>query len=255
MQGLGNVGYHAAKFCQEGGALIVGFAEYEGAIYNPDGINLEDLMRHRKQTGSILDFPNAKNLERREDALELECDILIPAALENVITKENAPRIKAKIIGEAANGPIIAEAEDILEAKGVVVVPDVYLNAGGVTVSYFEWLKNLSHVRFGRIEKRFEQNAFDRILKLVEKETGRTLSAAERNQVAHGADEAELVYSGLEETMITSFQQIREIFKKKKKSERCEPLPLSMLSTRLRCVTVNSESSPKIPNSRFQIET
>ena len=101
IQGLGNVGYHAAKFCSEGGARIVGFAEYEGAIYNADGIDLEDLMRHRKQTGSILDFPNAKNLERREDALELECDILIPAALENVITGENAPRIKAKIIGEA----------------------------------------------------------------------------------------------------------------------------------------------------------
>ena len=216
VQGLGNVGYHAAKFCQEGGARIVGFAEYEGAIYNADGIDLEDLMRYRKQTGSILDFPNAKNLERREDALELDCDILIPAALENVITEENAPRIKAKIIGEAANGPITAEAEGILEAKGIVVIPDVYLNAGGVTVSYFEWLKNLSHVRFGRIEKRFEQNAFDRILKLVEKETGRTLSAAERSQVAHGADEAELVYSGLEETMITSFQQIREIFKQKK---------------------------------------
>ncbi len=216
VQGLGNVGYHAAKFCQEGGARVVGFAEYEGAIYNADGIDLEDLMRHRKQTGSILDFPNAKNLERREDALELDCDILIPAALENVITKENAPRIKAKIIGEAANGPITAEAEDILEAKGIVVIPDVYLNAGGVTVSYFEWLKNLSHVRFGRIEKRFEQNAFDRILQLVERETGRTLSAAERNQVAHGADEAELVYSGLEETMITSFQQIREILKQKK---------------------------------------
>ena len=218
VQGLGNVGYHAAKFCSEGGARIVGFAEYEGAIYNRDGIDLEDLMRHRKQTNSILDFPNAKNLERREDALELECDILIPAALENVITSENATRVKAKIIGEGANGPITAAAEDILEKKGVLVVPDFYLNAGGVTVSYFEWLKNLSHVRFGRIEKRFEQNAFDRILKLVEKETGRTLSAEERNMVAHGADESELVYSGLEETMIVAYQQIREILKQKKEA-------------------------------------
>ncbi len=216
VQGLGNVGYHAAKFCQEGGARIVGFAEYEGAIYNADGINLEDLMRHRKQTGSILDFPNAKNLQRREDALELDCDILIPAALENVITSENAPRVKAKIIGEGANGPITAAAEDILQEKGILVVPDVYLNAGGVTVSYFEWLKNLSHVRFGRIEKRFEQNAFDRILQLVEKESGRTLSKEERNMVAHGADESELVYSGLEETMITAYQEIREILKQKK---------------------------------------
>ncbi|MEO8074525.1 MAG: Glu/Leu/Phe/Val dehydrogenase dimerization domain-containing protein, partial [Acidobacteriota bacterium] len=218
VQGLGNVGYHAAKFCLEGGARIVGFAEYEGAIYNPDGIDLEDLMRYRKQTGSILDFPNAKNLERREDALELECDILIPAALENVITSENAPRIKAKIIGEGANGPITAAAEDILEKKEILVVPDLYLNAGGVTVSYFEWLKNLSHVRFGRIEKRFEQNAFERILKLVEKETGRSLSEEERNMVAHGADESELVYSGLEETMVVAYQEIREILKQKKEA-------------------------------------
>ena len=218
VQGLGNVGYHAAKFCLEGGARIVGISEFEGAIYKADGIDLESLMRHRKETGSILNFSNAKNLERREDALELECDILIPAALENVITKENAPRVKAKIIGEAANGPITAEAEDILEAKGVWVIPDFYLNAGGVTVSYFEWLKNLSHVRFGRIEKRFEQNAFDRILKLVEKETGRSLSAEERNMVAHGADEAELVYSGLEETMIVAYQQIREVLSQKKEA-------------------------------------
>lgn len=217
VQGLGNVGYHAAKFCQEGGARVVAFAEYEGAIYNPDGINLEDLMRHRKETKSILDFPGAKNLDRREDALELECDILIPAALENVITSENAARIKAKIIGEGANGPITAEAEDILQDKGILVVPDIYLNAGGVTVSYFEWLKNLSHVRFGRIEKRFEQNAYERILQLVEKETGRSLSKEERSMVARGADESDLVYSGLEETMISSYQQIREIWKQDKR--------------------------------------
>ncbi|CAN5697129.1 Glu/Leu/Phe/Val dehydrogenase [soil metagenome] len=216
VQGLGNVGYHAAKFCQEGGARIIAFAEYEGAIYDENGINLEDLMHHRKETGSILNFPNAKNLDRREDALEIECDILIPAALENQITAENAPRVKAKIIGEGANGPITANAEDILQEKGIMVVPDIYLNAGGVTVSYFEWLKNLSHVRFGRMEKRFEQGTFDRLLQLIEKETGRKLTREERNLVARGADEADLVYSGLEETMISSYQQIREILKQKK---------------------------------------
>ncbi|CAN5780576.1 Glu/Leu/Phe/Val dehydrogenase [soil metagenome] len=215
VQGLGNVGYHAAKFCTEGKAILVGVCEYEGAISKPDGIDLEDLMRHRKETGSILDFPGATNLARREDGLELDCDILIPAALENQITKENAPRIKAKIIGEAANGPITAAAEDILQEMGVMVVPDVFINAGGVTVSYFEWLKNLSHVRFGRLEKRFEQAAFDRLLNFVEKETGRNLSVEERNLIARGADEADLVYSGLEETMITAYNQIREIWKEK----------------------------------------
>jgi glutamate dehydrogenase (NAD(P)+) len=216
VQGLGNVGYYAAKFCQEGGARLVGIAEHEGAIYDANGINLESLMHHRKETGSILNFGNAKNLERREDALELECDILIPAALENQITAENASRIKAKIIGEGANGPVTAEAEGILHSKGVMVVPDIYLNAGGVTVSYFEWLKNLSRVRFGRIEKRFEQSRSESILKLLERETGRALSVEERRTVVGGADEVDLVYSGLEETMISSYHQIRAIWKQKK---------------------------------------
>lgn len=215
VQGLGNVGYHAAKFCTEGGAILVGVCEFEGAIHKADGINLEDLMRHRKESGSILDFAGATNLEKREDGLEIDCDILIPAALENQITKENAPRIKAKIIGEAANGPITAAAEDILNEMGVMVIPDIYINAGGVTVSYFEWLKNLSHVRFGRMGKRYEQGSFDRLLNFVENETGRKLSSEERNKIAHGADEADLVYSGLEETMITAYTQIRQIWKEK----------------------------------------
>jgi glutamate dehydrogenase (NAD(P)+) len=215
VQGLGNVGYHAAKFCQEGGAVLVGITEYEGAIHDPNGIDLESLMRHRKETGTILNFGNARNLDRREDGLELECDILIPAALENQITAENASRIKAKIIGEGANGPINADADDILQEMGVLVVPDIYINAGGVTVSYFEWLKNLSRVRMGRMEKRFEQGAYERILDLIEKESGKKLSDEERRSIARGADEVDLVYSGLEETMSGSYQQIREIWKQK----------------------------------------
>ncbi len=212
VQGLGNVGYYAAKFCiEDGGAKLIGVAEYEGSIHKPDGIDLEKLMAHRKETGSIMDFEGATNLPNREDALELECDILIPAALENQITKVNASRIKAKIIGEAANGPVTANAQDILEEMGIMIIPDVYLNAGGVTVSYFEWLKNLSHVRFGRMGKRFEQGAYDRILSIIENQTGRSLTKEERQAVARGADEADLVYSGLEETMITSYNQTREI--------------------------------------------
>lgn len=212
VQGLGNVGYYASKFCTEdGGAKLVGVAEYEGAIYKADGIDLEKLMAHRRETGSILDFEDVVNLPNREDALELECDILIPAALENQINSSNASRIKAKIIGEAANGPVTANAEEILEDREILIIPDVYMNAGGVTVSYFEWLKNLSHVRFGRMGKRFEQGAYDRILNIIEKETGRKLTHEERQAVARGADEADLVYSGLEETMITSYNQIREI--------------------------------------------
>ncbi|NNE99602.1 MAG: Glu/Leu/Phe/Val dehydrogenase, partial [Pyrinomonadaceae bacterium] len=180
-------------------------------------IDLEKLMAHRKETGSIMGFEGATDLPTREAALELECDILIPAALENQITRENAPRISAKIIGEAANGPITANAEQILEDKGVMVIPDVYINAGGVTVSYFEWLKNLSHVRFGRMGKRFQSGAYDRILNIVESQTGRTLTKAERDSVARGAGEADLVYSGLEETMITAYNQTREIMKSNEK--------------------------------------
>jgi len=213
VQGLGNVGYHSAKFFRENGAIVVSIAEFEGAIYNEAGLNEEEVFQHRKKTGSILNFPGATNLKNSGDALELDCDILIPAALENVIDRTNAPRIKAKIIGEAANGPLTPEADDILAAKGVLVIPDMYLNAGGVTVSYFEWLKNLSHVRYGRLEKRFTENANIHILKQIEDLTGKKVTESEKLIIAHGPDEIDLVHSGLEETMITATREIMEIWK------------------------------------------
>ncbi len=213
VQGLGNVGYHAAKFFREGGAKIVALAEYEGAIMNSDGLNEEAVFQHRKKTGSILNFPGATNLAKSGDALELDCDILIPAALENVIDGTNAPNIKAKIIGEAANGPLTPDADEVFEKKGVLVVPDMYLNAGGVTVSYFEWLKNLSHVRYGRMEKRFTENMNSHILGQIEELTSKKVSAKERDFIMHGADEADLVYSGLEETMIAATREVMEVWK------------------------------------------
>src|SRR4030065_218558 len=133
-------------------------------------------MKHRHDTRSILSYPGATNIPKSIDALELDCDILIPAALENQITAENAPRIQAKIVGEAANGPTTAQAETILQGKGVLTIPDIFLNAGGVTVSYFEWVKNLSHVRFGRVGKRFEEAGFDRMLTAIEGGPGRLFS-------------------------------------------------------------------------------
>lgn len=151
------------------------------------------------------------------EGLEVDCDILIPAALENVIDADNAPRIKAKIIGEAANGPITPEADEILAKKGVIVVPDMFLNAGGVTVSYFEWLKNLSHVRYGRLGKRFDENMNIHILQVIEDLTGKKVSAQERKFIAHGADEVDLVYSGLEETMYTALHEVREAYMKNPK--------------------------------------
>ena len=213
VQGLGNVGYNAAQFCQQGGAVIIAVAEYEGAIYNVNGLDVDAVMKHRKEAGSLLNFPGATNLNSREEALELDCDILIPAALENQITEENAGRVRARILAEAANGPTTAAAAEILRSKGVLIIPDIYLNAGGVTVSYFEWLKNLSHVRFGRMGKRFEQTSFEKLLRVVEESTGRRLSDAERKGVARGADEIDLVNSGLEESMAIAYNQIREVWK------------------------------------------
>lgn len=213
VQGLGNVGYHSAKFFREAGSKVVSIAEYEGAIFNANGLNEEEVFQHRKKTGSILNFPGATNLAKSTDALELECDILIPAALENVINGDNAPRVKAKIIGEAANGPLTPEADEIFAAKGTLVVPDMYLNAGGVTVSYFEWLKNLSHVRYGRMEKRFTENMNNHILGQIEELTGKQVSGKERSFILHGPEEVDLVHSGLEETMITATREIMEIWK------------------------------------------
>jgi glutamate dehydrogenase (NAD(P)+) len=217
VQGLGNVGYHAAKFFHEGGAKVIGLAEFEGAIYNPKGLDVEAVMAHRKKTGSLLNFPGAKNLKKSAEALELDCDILVPAALENVINGENAPRVKARIVAEAANGPLTPEADSILGKKGTVIIPDMYINAGGVTVSYFEWLKNLSHVRYGRMEKRFSENMNNSILCSIENLTGKKVSSAERSVILHGPDEVDLVHSGLEDTMIGSYHEIRDIWFANKK--------------------------------------
>jgi glutamate dehydrogenase (NAD(P)+) len=212
VQGLGNVGYHSAKFFRENGAIIVAIAEHDGAVYNADGINEEDLFQFRNKTGSVINFPGGTMLAKTTDALELECDILIPAALENVINGDNAPRIKAKIIGEAANGPCTPEADEIFIQKGILCVPDMYLNAGGVTVSYFEWLKNLSHVRYGRLEKRFTENLNTRILAQIEELSGKKVVAKEREIIMHGAEEIDLVHSGLEETMISATREIMHIW-------------------------------------------
>jgi glutamate dehydrogenase (NAD(P)+) len=214
IQGLGNVGYNTAHFCQDAGCVIIALSEREGAVHRPQGLDLEAVVKHQKETGSILNFPGARNITPPNQALELDCDILIPAALENQITAENAPRVKAKIVAEAANGPTTAEAEKILLDRGVLIIPDIYLNAGGVTVSYFEWIKNLSHVRFGRVGKRFEEAAYERMVAAIEKATGRPFAAEDRMKIVRGADELDLVNSGLEETMLTAYRQIHDQWKR-----------------------------------------
>jgi glutamate dehydrogenase (NAD(P)+) len=213
VQGLGNVGYHSAKFFREHGAIVVAIAEFEGAIYNAKGLNEEEVFQHRNATKSILNFPGATNVVNSSEALEMDCDILIPAALENVINGDNATRIKAKIVGEAANGPCTPEADEVFVKRGILCIPDMYLNAGGVTVSYFEWLKNLSHVRYGRLEKRFTENMNTHILAQIEELSGKKVSEAERTFIKHGPEEIDLVHSGLEETMIAATQEVMQIWK------------------------------------------
>jgi glutamate dehydrogenase (NAD(P)+) len=213
VQGIGNVGYHTAKFFRENGAKIIAISEHDGAVFNPEGLHEDELIEFRKKTGSIVNFPGATTITNTTDALELDCDILIPAALENVINGNNAPRIKAKIIGEAANGPLTPDADEVFAAKGVLVVPDMFLNAGGVTVSYFEWLKNLSHVRYGRLEKRFTENLNTNILGQMEFLSGKKVKKEHRDIITHGPDEVDLVYSGLEETMITAVNEVMDCWK------------------------------------------
>ena len=215
VQGFGNVGYYSAKALQDEGALIVGIAEYEGGVYDEKGLDVEELFRHRRETKSILNYKNAKNVKNSNELLEYECDILVPAALENQITGENAPRIKAKIVGEGANGPVTPDAENIMLERGIMVIPDMYLNSGGVTVSYFEWLKNLSRVSFGKMDKRWEEMNNLRMVQALEQATNTTLSDNIRKTLVRGADERDLVMSGLEETMVSSYQHVRNTLKQK----------------------------------------
>lgn len=212
VQGLGNVGYNTAKYLIEFGAVIVGLCEYEGAIYNEDGLDLDDVVKHRKETGSILGYSRAKKeFANSAEGLEQDCDILVPAALENQITDANVNKLKAKIIGEGANGPTTPSAAAAFLENGGIIIPDMYANAGGVTVSYFEWLKNLSHVAFGRMDRRYNENSNTNIMNLIESATGTALTPEQRLVVAKGASELELVNSGLEDTMVRSYHEIREL--------------------------------------------
>jgi len=214
VQGLGNVGYHAAKYLQDAGAVLVGLAEFEGAIASKRGLDVDKVIDHRRTTGSILGFPGASDVTPSPKALELDCDILVPAALEDQITRRNIDRLACKIIAEAANGPTTSYASETAARRGILVIPDVYLNAGGVTVSYFEWLKNLSHVRFGRMQKRFEEGVRRDLLGAMSAATGASFSQDEVKILARGADEIDLVNSGLEETMVTAYHHMRRFRRK-----------------------------------------
>ncbi len=218
VQGLGNVGYHAAKFLsEEDGCKIIGIIERDGALVSKDGLEVEAVRQWINKHGGIKDFPGATYVADGASVLEEACDILIPAAMEGVINLGNAARIKAPLIVEAANGPVTAGADDILRKKGCVLIPDMYANAGGVTVSYFEWVKNLSHIRFGRMQRRQEearhQLLVDELERLsADKHLGWTLSPGFKENYLRGAGELELVRSGLDDTMRSAYQSMREVW-------------------------------------------
>ncbi|WP_171122746.1 MULTISPECIES: Glu/Leu/Phe/Val dehydrogenase [unclassified Ruegeria] len=218
VQGLGNVGYHAAKFLsEEDGSRIVGIIEWDGALYNPDGIDVESVRQWIVKHGGVSDYPDATHSADGAAVLEAECDILIPAALEGVINLTNADRIKAPLIIEAANGPVTAGADEVLRKKGTVIIPDMYANAGGVTVSYFEWVKNLSHIRFGRMQRRQEEARHELIVSELERldrylGDAWSMSPDFKSKYLKGADELELVRSGLDDTMRIAYQSMREVW-------------------------------------------
>ncbi len=210
IQGLGNVGYHTAKILhEEDNVKIVGILEFNGALLNPNGLNVEDVFQYKIANNGLKGYPGAKFVEDSQSMLEEECDILIPAAMEGVINRGNAGKIKALLIAEAANGPVTFGAEAILREKGTVIIPDVYLNAGGVTVSYFEWIKNLSHIRFGRLQRRYEENQNSLMIQAIESTGGRVPEGL-AGQIGQGPKEIDLVRSGLDDTMRIAFQQMRE---------------------------------------------
>jgi glutamate dehydrogenase (NAD(P)+) len=213
IQGLGNVGYYTASILQEEDrAKIIAILEWDGGLYDPNGIDVQDVHQYKiDNNGGVKGYTKAQYFEDGKVLLEKECDILIPAAMEAVINRTNAANIQAKLIAEAANGPVTFAAEVLLKEKGTVIIPDVYLNAGGVTVSYFEWIKNLSHIRFGRMQRRYEESQSELIIKAIE-QTGNKLPQELIEKLSQGASELDLVRSGLDDTMRKAFQEIRERF-------------------------------------------
>ena len=213
-QGLGNVGFHSAKFLQDQDKVkVTAIIERDGAVINEDGLNVHDVRQYLAETGGLKGFPTAEYHANGAEVLEMECDILIPSALESQIHVGNAMHIQAKMIVEAANGPVTYEANEILQNRNITILPDIYVNAGGVTVSYFEWTRNLSHMRFGRLQRRYDELRGQNLVSAMQALTEKELPADINKEISRGASELDLVRSGLDDTMRMAFQDLREIMK------------------------------------------
>ena len=221
VQGFGNVGSNLAKHLyNRDNAKIIAIGEFDGYLYNKKGIDINALIEFFQKNKSINNPKLGEFKDNPSELLELDCDILIPAALENAITADNVEKIKTKLIIEAANGPISFEADQKLFEKGVMIIPDIYVNAGGVAVSYFEWVKDISHIRFGRVEKRFQEQKILDIIDLIDKKTNTKTDFDTIKKIIHGADEEDLAFSGLEDSMRNAFIEIYNAKKQIKKSFR-----------------------------------
>jgi glutamate dehydrogenase (NAD(P)+) len=219
IQGFGKVGKSLVEeLFHRDHAIIIAIGEYNGYLYNEKGIDIDELVKHFQKNKNLKNFTGAKFIEKPAEVLTIACDILVPAALESVINMSNVEKIKAKLIVEAANGPITHDADEVLQKKGIDVLPDIYVNSGGVVVSYFEWVKNITHVRFGRLQRRYEENKMNELIQVIEDATGRSIPDKYKANIIHGVQEIDLVNSGLEDVMRETFKEIMknmEIFKKK----------------------------------------
>ena len=214
IQGLGNVGFHAAKaLSEECDVKIIAIIEHDGVVSNDEGLKVHDVRQHLVESGGLKGFPDGKYSSNGAAALEMDCNILIPAAMESQIHAGNAMQIKAQMVVEGANGPVTYEADEILRRRGITVLPDVYANVGGVTVSYFEWTRNISHMRFGRLQRQYDEMRGDYLVSTMAKLTGKKVDDQVRKKIVSGASELDLVRSGLDDTMRMAFQDIREVMK------------------------------------------
>ena len=212
IEGLGKVGYYAARALRDHGCKVIGVIEKKTAFYNQNGLDIDQIDSWIKDTRDPKDYPSQNEIKSREELLSVGCDVFIPAAREGTITEENQKILNTKLICEGANGPLTSRADHYLNKRGILIIPDLYANAGGVAVSYFEWVRNLSHMRFGRMEKRRKEYETTSILSVIESSTGKRVSSKTKSMLNQGPTELDLVRSGLEDMMTEAYENMSIIW-------------------------------------------